>query len=669
MAVEEIKTLEKLRKKTDTLIALAGNPNVGKSSLFNSITGLGVLTANYSGKTVELNCGVLRKEENKIGVVDLPGIYSLETTSEDQVTAVKALFENKYDLIVYIIDSTNLARNLYLLLQLIELKIPIIAALNFSDIAKRKGLGTDITLMQELLGVTVVPISAVRGDGIDKLVTEILSHKNKEVKRVHKYSSAIEEELAELQSLLEKTDIPWPYSVEPQNCAPLLLEGNSYIEELIKNTDISKKLAKTKEKLSTAYNDKEPESIIIKERYGLAGAITAKIQKTTKNKRSFSETLWSLATFPPTGIPILLLLASSIIYILFEGGGWLGGALETLWTTFCSPHITYVIKLIAGESLWATVLNWGFNDGILAAICVGVPYVLIFYFILSFLEDTGYLNAAAFLLDKAMHFIGLHSKAFIPLSAAIGCSVPAVMGTRILSSTREKIIAISLIVIIACSARTAVIFGAVSQFIGFFWALSIFFINFAVVVIAGILLNKFTPGEPEGLVMEIFPLRKPHLLTVFKKTWARFADFLWIATPIVVAGSMVLGWLYETKYIWLLTKPLAPIFEDWLGLPAVAGITLLFAVLRKELALQFLVILASATHGGTVKDITAIMTPEQIYTFTLFNTLYMPCIATIAVMGREIGWKWTTVILASTLTFTIVFTGIVHKILVFFQLP
>ena len=662
----EIKTIEALREKTDILVALVGNPNVGKSSLFNSITGLGVLTANYAGKTVELNCGILRNKSSKIGVIDLPGIYSLDTVSEDQIVAVKTLFEIKFDLIVYIIDSTNLARNLYLLLQLSELGIPILAGLNFSDIADRKGIKTDLAKMKELLGVTVVSISALRGDGIDKLVEEIPKFQNKRINRVHKYSSIVEDELSAISETLKETQIKWDYALPLENSATLLLESNNYVTNLINDEKMAEQIQKSKAKIALAYSSESPESVIIKERYGLAGELTSIVQEITKKKRSISEHIWSLSTHPLTGIPILLMISIIIIYALFEGGGKIAELMDYLWKTFIASHISWVIKLIAGQSLWASVLEWGFNDGLLAALSVGVPYVLIFYIVLSILEDTGYLNAAAFLMDRAMHSIGLHSKAFIPISSAIGCSVPAVLATRILNSKREKIIAISLIVIIACSARTAVIFGAVSQFIGLWWAVSILLINLGIVIVAGFILNKFTPGEAEGLVMEIFPLRRPHFVNVLKKTWIRFADFLWIATPIVIAGSMFLGWLYETKYIWALTKPLAPIFEQWLGLPAFAGIALFFAVLRKELALQFLIILAS---GGQVEiPLNTLMSPEQIYTFTLFNTLYMPCIATIAIMGREIGWKWTGIILAGTLSFTILFTGIVHKIIVFLHI-
>lgn len=669
MAENKIILPKKFTQENDMLVALTGNPNVGKSSLFNSLTGLGVLTANYAGKTVELNMGTLRSKDKKIGFVDLPGIYYLHTKSEDQALCVSALFEIDFDVIVYVIDSTNLTRNLYLLLQLIELNFPIVVALNFSDVAERKGLKTDVELLEKLLYIKVIPISAVRGDGIDKLVEEIIETKNKKTKRIHRYSNILETEITKLEEIIQNDNQTWSYHADKKGCASLLLEGNKYCNSLIDNEKIKNSLADIKKDISEKFHDENPDSIIIKERYGLAGSIASQVQQTTKKKRSISEKIWDLTTYPPTGLPILFIISALVILTLFQGGATLSAGMEQLWGKFCAPFITSAIHAVAGKGIWATILNWGFNDGLLAALSIGVPYVLIFYIILSLLEDTGYLNAAAFLVDKAMHFIGLNSRAFIPLSAAIGCSVPAVIGTRILNSKREKIIAIALIVLIACSARIAVIFGAVSKYLGLFWALSIIAINGLIVITAGYILNRMTEGEQEGEIIEVFPLRRPHMLTVLKKTWIRFADFIWIATPIVIVGSMVLGWLYETGYIWNLAKPLSPIFTGWLGLPSVAGIALFFAVLRKELALQFLVILASAQHGHQISSLTAIMTPEQIYVFTLFNTLYMPCMATIAVMGREIGWKYTTLILTSTLTFTIIFTGLVHRILLLFNLP
>ena len=210
------------------------------------------------------------------------------------------------------------------------------------------------------------------------------------------------------------------------------------------------------------------------------------------------------------------------------------------------------------------------------------------YLILGFMEDTGYLNSVAFLTDRFMHRLGLHGRAVIPLISAVGCNVPAVMGTRVLSTRRERVIACALIVLVPCSARVAVIMGGVARFVGWWQALLLFAVIFAVVIAAGLLLNKIIPGESAGLVMEMFPFRTPSVLNVLKKTWLRLKDFFLVAAPLIVLGSFLLGLLYESGWILELTGPLEPVAEWWLGIPAVALLALIFAFLRKELALALL---------------------------------------------------------------------------------
>ena len=252
-----------------------------------------------------------------------------------------------------------------------------------------------------------------------------------------------------------------------------------------------------------------------------------------------------------------------------------------------------------GYGALAGTLLWGLDGGILAALAVGIPYILTFYFVLALLEDSGYMNAAAFLADRVMHLFGLHGRAVIPLMAAAGCNVPAIMGTRVLATKRERTIACALIVLVPCSARTAVILGSVSLFVGWQWALFVFGVLGLVGLAAGLLLNRILPGEPEGLVMEMFPFRRPSLRLVAVKTWKRFGTFLWAAAPIMLIGSFALGALYETGLD--LASRVArstPVVVGWLGLPAVAGLTLLLAVLRKELALQMLVVFAVARYGA-----------------------------------------------------------------------
>lgn len=233
---------------------------------------------------------------------------------------------------------------------------------------------------------------------------------------------------------------------------------------------------------------------------------------------------------------------------------------------------------------------------------------------------------------------------------------------------RERTIASALITLIPCSARTAVILGAVSLFVGWKPAVAIYIIVLTLVFFVGVGLNRIMPGSSTGLVMEMFPFRAPIISNIIKKTWYRFKDFVFVAFPIVLAGSLVLGALYETGYLWRLSSPISPVVEGWLGLPAVAGLTLIFAVLRKELALQLLVTLAVVIYGGGADNLLLFMDKTQLFVYALVNTIYIPCVATIAVLGRELGWKRAGSIMAFTITLAILIGGFAYRFIEYFNL-
>jgi len=321
------------------------------------------------------------------------------------------------------------------------------------------------------------------------------------------------------------------------------------------------------------------------------------------------------------------------------------------------------VTWLFGAGPLTNTLLWGVDAGLNAVLSVGIPYVLTFYVMLALLEDTGYLNAAAILLDRVMSKVGLTGRAAIPLVAGAGCNVPAIIGLRVLRTERERLIAGTLITLVPCSARTAVIFGAVARYLGWEAAVGLYAIVSAVILLAGWGLNRFIPGRAPDLLMEIFPFRVPEIRTVIRKTWVRVREFIGVAAPIVLAGSIVLGALYETGVIRAAAAPLAPIIEGWLGLPAVAGLTLVFAVLRKELALQLLAVLAIAQFGPGADTLRVIMTREQIFTYALVNTLYIPCIATIAVLARALGWRRAVLISAGTITLAVGLGGLVMRAL------
>jgi ferrous iron transport protein B len=659
--------LKEIKGGTDFTFALAGNPNVGKSSIFNRLTGMGVVTANYPGKTVELNMGSTIFKDLRLGIIDLPGSYALGAVSEDQWVARRAVLDSKPDVVITILDATNLARNLYMLIQFIDLGIPIVAALNLIDEAEKRNIIIDAPELSRLLGIPVVQTVATTGRGLDELIQKAvdIAKNKKEVKYALHYGEDIEERIKKLTDFLS----PYDFGINPRALAILLLEDDSEFIELVKKdsdgNSILREAKKTSKEIEEKHGEKTPIRIA-RERHGLAGTIASQVQgDTTPAGR---DKLWAYTTSPLTGIPLLIFALAVIFAFLFYGGNWLSNVFSGLWASYMSPLIDGALFYVFGEGHVGKTLVWGFDAGILAALAVGIPYVLTFYFMLAFLEDTGYLNSVAFLTDRLMHKFGLHGRAIIPLVAGAGCNVPAIIGTRVLTTMRERTIASTLITLIPCSARTAVILGAVSLFLGWKPAVAIYIIVLALVFVVGVGLNKVMPGSSTGLVMEMFPFRMPIMSNIIKKTWYRFKDFVFVAFPIVLVGSLVLGALYETGYLWKLASPLSPVVVGWLGLPAVAGLTLIFAVLRKELALQLLVTLAIVAYGGGARNLLLFMNPAQLFVYALVNTIYIPCVATIAVLGRELGWKRAFGIMAFTIALAILIGGIAYRFIEHFHL-
>ncbi len=691
--------LNKIKGETDYTFALAGNPNVGKSTLFNRLTGMGVVTANYPGKTVEVNLGVTTFAGKKIGIVDLPGTYAIGAVSEDQWVARQAVLDGKPDVVVVIIDATNLTRNLYIALQFLDLGFPLVIALNLIDQAEKSGIKIDTLELSKYLGVPVVPTVAIRGQGLDKLMEKAIEvarrrKKYKPPRYGHDVERLLEILSQEIELFIKELSLPrdmcrhryrWGgreekilppikkeffnqkllHQLPPRAIAILLFERDPEFIEAFRASPTGKKILRKAEKLIEEMEGKHGESSLtrlVRERYGLAGSIVTHVQSIEKKPKIRRDLLWRYTTMPFSGIPLLIITLIFIFYVLFSLGGFLANSFAFLWGRYVSPILVNFAQLVFGETIFSRIFLWGFDAGVEAALEVGIPYVLTFYLILAFLEDTGYLNSIAFLTDRVMHKIGLHGRAIIPLVAGGGCNVPAIIGTRVLTTMRERIIASTLIVLIPCSARTAVIIGGMSKYGGWLPAIGIYLIDLFLVILVGLGLNRIMPGQSTGLVMEMFPFRLPSLPLIVKKTWFRFKDFIFVATPIVLAGSFLLGFLYESGYIWTVSSPLSPLVKGWLGLPPVAGLTLIFAVLRKELALQLLVTLAIVKYGHQANDLLYFMNVKQIFIYSLVNTIYIPCLATIAVLSRELGWKKALLISLFTVSLALFIGGIINRI-------
>jgi len=653
--------IRELRGEVEFTVAIAGNPNVGKSSIFNRLTGMGVVTANYPGKTVEVQLGETRFGDRTIGVIDLPGTYALGGISEDQWVARQALLDGTPDAVILVLDATNLARNLFLGLQIMDLGLPMIVALNVVDQAKARGIQVDGKHLAEILGSPVVPTVATRGSGLDTLVAQAVDRATHPVplRPTLRYSVDVEAAIAKLAAALAARN-ERPHDLSPRAVAILLLEGDPELGAWLAGADNSGDLIRLRDEVFNVLRDirgEDPPLLLARERHGLAGLIASEVEQRESRRPLLADRLWRLTTAPLTGLPLLGLTLAGIFGFLFYVGDWLSTGFSSLWTAFASPVIQWPFHALLGDGAVSRTLLWGFDAGINAALAVGIPYVLTFYILLALLEDTGYLNAVAFLTDQVMHKMGLHGRAVIPLVAAAGCNVPAIMGTRVLGSMRERVIASTLVVLTPCSARTAVILGAVSLTAGWKAALAIYAVTFAVALLTGIGMHRLLPGRGTGLVMEMFPFRRPGLLPILKKTWYRFYHFVVVATPIVLGGSIVLGGLYETGLLWKLAIPLRPIMEGWLGIPAVAGLTLIVAILRKELALQLLVTLAMVQYGPQASNLLSFMRPDQIIVYALVNTLYVPCVATVAILGRELGWRRALLISGFTLVLALLVGG------------
>ena len=402
----------------------------------------------------------------------------------------------------------------------------------------------------------------------------------------------------------------------------------------------------------------EPSSVIIaSERYTIANKIAKEVTIVEAPPRiSLEQKLDAVTTHKVLGYPILVAVVVSMFTIIFIGGNFLSEGLEFLFDKlllFVKEKLSLFLPQTAVD-----LINNGVLSGIVAGITIALPYIIPFYIILALFEDSGYLPRAAFLMDNLMHKIGLHGKAFIPLMLGYGCSVPACIGCRIMETERERFLAGFVVVLIPCAARTVVILGLVGRFIGLYAALALYAFDLVLVFVLGRIAFKALPGEPMGLIMEMPPYKKPSIKTVLVKTWSRTKDFIYIAFPIIVAGSITIEALAISGFLNYMVEVASPLISGWLGLPAVTGIPLIFGILRKELALILLQNVL-AQQGMVLRSLTDV----QMIVFSLVTMIYIPCIATIAACIREFGWKKALAITVIDIALALFLGGIAYRLL------
>lgn len=615
------------------LVALIGQPNCGKSTLFNALAGFKANTGNFPGTSVAYTRSDVMVAGLPMRLIDLPGTYSLHPYDAAEQVTRDFLLSGQVDAIVAVVDASVLSRSLELTLELIETGLPLVVALNMMDDARRKGITIDVAALEARLGVPVVPTVATRGHGVVQVALKALAAaRTRKAGILPVYDRDIEESLATLVAAIP-ADLADRMRVPARFLAGRLLQDDEAVKAAVARAhpDVLA-LADAQRRVLAEMHGWPEESVFASHRHAAAMDLfedVARVVRRTKDR--WRERIDDVVMHPFWGlIGVVAALGGLFVASFFVGdllAGVVGAPFEALMDAIGERSDTSLV--------WA--MTRGLVEGLAGGAGIVLPYLVPLLLLMSFLEDVGYLPRAAFLIDGLLHRIGLHGKSVIPLVLGYGCNVPALMGTRILETTRDRVITALLVPLTACSARTVVILALVAGYLGPLWALGVYVLNILVTAVVGRVLSAVVPGHAPGLLMDIPPYRVPPAGTLARKTWFRIREFLVEAWPVLIVASIVMGALQFAGVDDTLNGALAPLTTGVLGLPAVVGVTLFFGILRKELSL---VLLYSAL--GTT-DVASAMTPAQILTFTLFVTFYIPCVATISTQVREIGWRWTLV--------------------------
>jgi len=631
-------------------IALIGNPSAGKSAMFSQMTGVNVIVSNIPQTTVLVQRGLSRIDKHNVIVYDLPGVYSITAVTEDEAATKEFLLSTPLDAVIDIVDATRLERNLYLTLQLLELDLPVVVALNQVDLLKTLDLDIDVADLERELGVTVIPTIATQGEGMRATLEAAYRYPTTErrAQRRVEYDDHIERAVAAIIPLLPETDLP------KRGFAVRLLEGDKNFASRVDARTLTR-VNELRDEVEQAHGE-DAAITIARGRHATADLVANAVLVRRVHKPTLAERFGDFATRPRTGYPLLVALVGGMLALIFFVGGYLSDLITTFFGDVVFPPFFGLVDSQVANPFITSAVHSTFL-ALAAALAIAVPYILIFFIFLAVLEDVGYLPRVAVLLDRQAHIIGLHGRSLIPLLFGYGCSVPAIMATRALPTRKERIITTILITMIPCSARTAIILGVAATYAGVPYAIAIYLISVVLIIASGRLLRSVVAGRTAGLVLEIPLIRRPALVPIIKKTWLRMREFLYIAVPLLIVGSIVFGWLDLTGLSRLIEAPLAPITVGILGLPAFTGICLIYGVLRKEMAIEMLAIASGTFIFSTV------MAPAQIFVFCLVVTLYVPCIATFGVMVRELNWRWALGGALFTITLALVVGGFAYRAL------
>lgn len=647
------------------MMALAGNPNCGKTTLFNNLTGMRQHVGNWPGKTVERKDGKFTYMGKKINVIDLPGTYSLTAYSIEELIARDYIVEENPDVVINIVDATNLERNLYLTIQLIELGANIIVAINMNRFAEKKELKIDDKKLSNLLGVPVIKIEAVDRIGKTELIESVLKAAKSRSKGTKKitYGSEIEEHLAELEKILPES-INTNKGFSTKWIALKLIEKDKEVIKKIlglKNgKEVLMKAERIQEHLSQIFGE-DVDAAIADARYGfIAGLIKESMTRPKIDKITMSDYIDRIVTNRFLGIPVFLFA----LWLLFQLTFSISAPFMD-WIGFFFGWLAEVVSNLIATEWLSSLLADGIIGGV-GSVLVFVPVIFMLFLSIALLEDCGYLARAAFIMDRLMHKIGLHGKSFIPMLLGFGCNVPAIMATRTLESRKDRILTMLINPFMSCGARLPVyaLFAAAffSEHQG--WVIfSLYLLGIMVAIIMGLIFKKtLFKGLSSPFVMELPPYRLPTLKGALIHMWERGSVFLKKAGTLIFLVVIVIWFLSSLPFgveyasqnsvIGRIGTFIAPIFKP-LGFGTwQASVALGFGFAAKEVIVGSFGTLYGVSEEGLGKALAQTFTPLSAYAFMVFVLLYVPCMAVIAVIKRETNsWKWPI--------FTVIYTTVI----------
>ena len=646
-------------KSRELQVVLVGNPNCGKTSLFNVAGGAHERVGNYSGVTVDAKVGHLEQEGYHFNIVDLPGTYSLSAYTPEELYVRKYIIEQHPDLIINVVDASNLERNLYLTTQLIDMDVPMIMALNMYDELRASGNKLDIAQLGTLLGVPIVPTVGRTGEGVSELfhqIIEIVEGRQKTARHIHvNHGSLIEEKIERVEALVRLNPEPHQ-NYSARFLAIKMLENDHQVEGIIRQLDnaddIIKERNKCQEEIKSEIHE-DSESAITDAKYGFVqGAMKETYKKAHRFKRQMTEHIDAVVTHRVWGYPIFLALMYLMFFCTFNIGqypmDWIDAGVQWLGES--------VGRLMADGPLKDLIID-GIISGV-GGVIVFLPNIMILYAFISWMEDSGYMARAAFIMDKIMHRMGLHGKSFIPMIMGFGCNIPAIMATRTIEDRKSRLITMLIVPLMSCSARLPVYIIIIGVFFPKNAALvlfSLYLLGIVMSILMAKLFSRFVVrGESSPFVMELPPYRSPSAKSVIRHTWEKGKQYLKkMGTTILVASIAVWALSYfphydgiseeqqmEQSYIGQMGKLVEPVLEPC-GLQWKEGVAIITGIGAKEIVASTMSVLYHGTPMMGEPLSKSGMSELTAFAFLVFVLLYMPCIPACTAIRHESGhWRW-----------------------------